>query len=64
MFDSSQVPSYIILRGLLGIYAHVHFSKMVLTMDAQKIHYYTCAISALLSGAGSVGLNGTGVLKC
>ncbi len=45
MFDSSQVPSYVILRGsLIGIYAHAHFSKMVLTMDVQKyiikLHLY------------------------
>ncbi len=40
MFDSSQVLSYVILQGsLLGIYAHAHFSKMVLTMQAQKYIY-------------------------
>ncbi len=45
MFDSSQVPSYVIPRRVpLGIYAHAYFSKMVLTMDAQKyiikLHIY------------------------
>ncbi len=38
MIDSSQVPSYVIAysRVPLGIYAHAHFSNMVLTVDAQK----------------------------
>ncbi len=43
MFDSSQVPSYVIPRGSLS-HAHAHFSKMVLTMDTQKyiikLHLY------------------------
>ncbi len=36
MFDTSRVPSYVILQGSLGIYAHAHSSKTVLAMDAQK----------------------------
>ncbi len=42
MVDSSQVPSYALVPS--GIYAHAHFSKMVLIMDAQKyifkLHLY------------------------